>query len=65
MPLQGALDRLEYLTTTQIRRLYEILTTLALTKQSGGSPVQDEIRILIRKQLLHSEQRCVHVCVCV
>jgi len=48
MVIQGVLDCLEGLGPGQIRTVYDILTTLGL---------EDEIRILIRKQLGHTEHR--------
>ncbi len=55
--MQGVLDRLEYLTTAQIRKLYQVLAVLGFSDPERGSAIQDELRILIRKQLLHTEQR--------
>jgi Fanconi anemia group D2 protein len=55
--IKGVLDYLEHLTVGQIRRLYSILSVLAFHDLEAGSGVQDEMRILIRKQLSHVEAK--------
>jgi len=49
--IKGILDYLDNLTVTQIRKLFNMLSTLAFTNQQDGGLIQDDMHIVIRKQL--------------
>ena len=61
--LQTALDYLGHLSIQQIRKLYQILATLAFSNLDHTSSLQNEIHTFIRKQLHHFEPRCANTCV--
>ncbi|XP_055999179.1 Fanconi anemia group D2 protein-like isoform X3 [Ostrea edulis] len=45
------LDYLDNLGVPQIRKLYSLLSTLAFRSSQGGNMIQDDLHIIIRKQL--------------
>ncbi|XP_078340386.1 Fanconi anemia group D2 protein-like [Crassostrea virginica] len=45
------LDYLDNLSVPQIRKLYSLLSTLAFRSSQGGNMIQDDLHIIIRKQL--------------
>ncbi|XP_062592830.1 Fanconi anemia group D2 protein-like, partial [Saccostrea cucullata] len=45
------LDYLDNLSVLQIRKLYSLLSTLAFRSTQGGNMIQDDLHIIIRKQL--------------
>ncbi|XP_010784619.1 Fanconi anemia group D2 protein [Notothenia coriiceps] len=49
--VKGILDYMDNLTPQQIRRLFHLLSTLAFGQQQQGSLIQDDMHIVIRKQL--------------
>jgi len=49
--IKGILDYLDNLTVIQIRKLFGMLSTLAFTNQQDGGLIQDDMHIVIRKQL--------------
>uniref|UniRef100_A0A8C9U1D7 FA complementation group D2 n=1 Tax=Scleropages formosus TaxID=113540 RepID=A0A8C9U1D7_SCLFO len=49
--VKGILDYMENLTPQQIRRLFCVLSSLAFGKEQQGSHIQDDMHIVIRKQL--------------
>ncbi|KAK5872378.1 hypothetical protein PBY51_013089 [Eleginops maclovinus] len=49
--VKGILDYMDNLTPQQIRRLFHLLSTLAFGQQQQGSHIQDDMHIVIRKQL--------------
>ncbi|XP_068598556.1 Fanconi anemia group D2 protein [Brachionichthys hirsutus] len=49
--VKGILDYMENLTAQQIRRLFHLLSVLAFGQQQKGSHIQDDMHIVIRKQL--------------
>ncbi|XP_022805734.1 Fanconi anemia group D2 protein-like [Stylophora pistillata] len=49
--IKGLLDYLDNLTITQIRKLFSMLSTLAFANQQEGGLIQDDMHIVIRKQL--------------
>ncbi|XP_068172389.1 Fanconi anemia group D2 protein isoform X2 [Antennarius striatus] len=49
--IKGILDYMDNLTPQQIRRLFHILSVLAFGQQQKGSHIQDDMHIVIRKQL--------------
>uniref|UniRef100_A0A671UW42 FA complementation group D2 n=1 Tax=Sparus aurata TaxID=8175 RepID=A0A671UW42_SPAAU len=49
--VKGILDYMDNLTPQQIRRLFHLLSRLAFGQQQQGSHIQDDIHIVIRKQL--------------
>lgn len=49
--IKGILDYLDNLTVTQIRKLFNMLSTLAFTNQQDGGLIQDDMHIVITKQL--------------
>lgn len=49
--VKGILDYLDNLNSSQIRKLFRILSMLAFSKGHGGSHIQDDMHIVIRKQL--------------
>ncbi|XP_047202452.1 Fanconi anemia group D2 protein isoform X2 [Girardinichthys multiradiatus] len=49
--VKGILDYMENLTPQQIRRLFHLLSRLAFGQQQQGSHIQDDMHIVIRKQL--------------
>lgn len=51
------LDHLGHLSIPQIRKVYQILSTLAFADLDETSSLQDELHIIIRKQLSHYEAR--------
>ena len=58
---QGVFDNLELLSVAQIRQLYSILSVLAYGHEDEEleTGIQDELHVIIRKQLFHDEQRLV------
>lgn len=53
--VKGILDHLERLSSHQIRLLYEVLSRLAFSQcDSKSAAIQDEIHMIIRKQLTHT-----------
>ena len=56
---QGALDYLEHLSVPQLRKIYHILSVLGFHDDEQGSPLQDELDMIIRKQLRHAETMSV------
>ncbi|KAM7402059.1 hypothetical protein PAMP_017329 [Pampus punctatissimus] len=49
--VKGILDYMDNLTPQQIRRLFHVLSRLAFGQQQQGSHIQDDMHIVIRKQL--------------
>ncbi|GAA6215791.1 Fanconi anemia group D2 protein [Lates japonicus] len=49
--VKGILDYMDNLTPQQIRRLFHLLSRLAFGPQQQGSHIQDDMHIVIRKQL--------------
>uniref|UniRef100_A0A3B5B043 FA complementation group D2 n=1 Tax=Stegastes partitus TaxID=144197 RepID=A0A3B5B043_9TELE len=49
--VKGILDYMDNLTPQQIRRLFHLLSRLAFGQQQQGSYIQDDMHIVIRKQL--------------
>ncbi|XP_029357845.1 Fanconi anemia group D2 protein [Echeneis naucrates] len=49
--VKGSLDYMDNLTPQQIRRLFHLLSSLAFGQQQQGSHIQDDMHIVIRKQL--------------
>ncbi|XP_068568031.1 Fanconi anemia group D2 protein isoform X2 [Cebidichthys violaceus] len=49
--VKGILDYMDSLTPQQIRRLFHLLSSLAFGQQQQGSHIQDDMHIVIRKQL--------------
>ncbi|RMX53291.1 hypothetical protein pdam_00015249, partial [Pocillopora damicornis] len=49
--IKGLLDYLDNLTVLQIRKLFSMLSTLAFANQQDGGLIQDDMHIVIRKQL--------------
>ncbi|XP_054472432.1 Fanconi anemia group D2 protein [Anoplopoma fimbria] len=49
--VKGILDYMDNLTPQQIRRLFHLLSSLAFGQQQQGSHIQDDMHIVIRKQL--------------
>ncbi|XP_068451005.1 Fanconi anemia group D2 protein isoform X2 [Clinocottus analis] len=49
--VKGILDYMDNLTPQQIRTLFHLLSSLAFGQQQQGSHIQDDIHIVIRKQL--------------
>uniref|UniRef100_M3ZHF3 FA complementation group D2 n=1 Tax=Xiphophorus maculatus TaxID=8083 RepID=M3ZHF3_XIPMA len=49
--VKGILDYMDNLTPQQIRRLFHLLSRLAFGQQQQGSHIQDDMHIVIRKQL--------------
>ncbi|XP_041804469.1 Fanconi anemia group D2 protein isoform X3 [Chelmon rostratus] len=49
--VKGILDYMDNLTPQQIRRLFHLLSRLAFGHQQQGSHIQDDMHIVIRKQL--------------
>uniref|UniRef100_A0A3Q2QE73 FA complementation group D2 n=1 Tax=Fundulus heteroclitus TaxID=8078 RepID=A0A3Q2QE73_FUNHE len=49
--VKGILDYMDNLTPQQIRRLFHLLSTLAFGQRQQGSHIQDDMHIVIRKQL--------------
>ncbi|XP_058844694.1 Fanconi anemia group D2 protein-like [Acipenser ruthenus] len=49
--VKGILDYMDNLTPSQIRKLFYILSTLAFSRGTEGSHIQDDMHIVIRKQL--------------
>ncbi|XP_034539766.1 Fanconi anemia group D2 protein [Notolabrus celidotus] len=49
--VKGILDYMENLMPQQIRRLFHLLSRLAFGQQQQGSHIQDDMHIVIRKQL--------------
>ncbi|XP_074535183.1 Fanconi anemia group D2 protein [Halichoeres trimaculatus] len=49
--VKGILDYMDNLTSQQIRRLFHLLSRLAFGQQQQGSHIQDDMHIVIRKQL--------------
>ena len=52
---------MELLSVAQIRQLYSILSVLAYGHEDEEleTGIQDELHVIIRKQLFHDEQRLV------
>ncbi|KXJ25634.1 Fanconi anemia group D2 protein [Exaiptasia diaphana] len=48
---QGILDYLDNLTLSQIRKVFSMLSTLAFSSRREGAMIQDDVHIVIRKQL--------------
>ena len=55
--LQGVLDYLDNLSMTQIRKLYSMLSMLAFQNNSDSVTIQDDMHIIIRKQLSSSDPK--------
>ncbi|XP_030231777.1 Fanconi anemia group D2 protein isoform X3 [Gadus morhua] len=49
--VKGILDYMDHLTPRQIRRLFQVLSRLAFGAPSLGCSIQDDMHIVIRKQL--------------
>ncbi|KAK9529071.1 hypothetical protein VZT92_013188 [Zoarces viviparus] len=49
--VKGILDYMDGLTPQQIRRLFHLLSSLAFGQQQQGSHIQDDMHIVVRKQL--------------
>ncbi|XP_049448967.1 Fanconi anemia group D2 protein [Epinephelus fuscoguttatus] len=49
--VKGILDYMDNLTPQQIRRLFHLLSRLAFGQQQQGAHIQDDMHIVIRKQL--------------
>ncbi|KAJ0068462.1 hypothetical protein NL108_008405, partial [Boleophthalmus pectinirostris] len=49
--VKGILDYMDNLSPQQIRKLFYLLSTLAFGEQQQGSHIQDDMHIVIRKQL--------------
>ncbi|KAK2547498.1 Fanconi anemia group D2 protein [Acropora cervicornis] len=49
--IKGILDYLDNLTVTQIRKLFDMLSTLAFASRQDGGLIQDDMHIVITKQL--------------
>ncbi|XP_056884964.1 Fanconi anemia group D2 protein isoform X2 [Takifugu flavidus] len=49
--VKGSLDYMDNLTLQQIRKLFHLLSRLAFGQQQQGSHIQDDMHIVIRKQL--------------
>nr|XP_046239793.1 Fanconi anemia group D2 protein isoform X2 [Scatophagus argus] len=49
--VKGILDYMDNLTPQQIRRLFHLLSKLAFGQQQQGAHIQDDMHIVIRKQL--------------
>ncbi|XP_067908184.1 Fanconi anemia group D2 protein isoform X2 [Heterodontus francisci] len=49
--VKGILDYMDNLSPQQIRKLFYVLSTLAFTRGQEGSHIQDDMHIVIRKQL--------------
>ncbi|KAJ3603047.1 hypothetical protein NHX12_030791, partial [Muraenolepis orangiensis] len=49
--VKGILDYMDNLTPQQIRRLFQLLSRLAFGQQQLGANIQDDMHIVIRKQL--------------
>nr|XP_054605115.1 Fanconi anemia group D2 protein isoform X1 [Nothobranchius furzeri] len=49
--VKGILDYMDNLTPQQIRKLFSLLSKLAFGQQQQGSHIQDDMHIVIRKQL--------------
>ncbi|KAM6980739.1 Fanconi anemia group D2 protein [Aplochiton taeniatus] len=49
--VKGILDYMDNLSPQQIRRLFHLLSALAFGRQQQGSHIQDDMHIVIRKQL--------------
>uniref|UniRef100_A0A3Q3K5H2 FA complementation group D2 n=1 Tax=Monopterus albus TaxID=43700 RepID=A0A3Q3K5H2_MONAL len=49
--VKGILDYMDNLTPQQIRQLFQLLSRLAFGQQQQGSHIQDDMHIVIRKQL--------------
>ena len=54
---QGVLDYLDNLTVPQIRKLYSMLSILAFRNRRSETLIQDEMHIIIRKQLTNSNTK--------
>ena len=54
---QGVLDYLDNLTVPQIRKLYAMLSILAFRNPRSETMIQDEIHIIVRKQLTNSNTK--------
>ncbi|KAK6167722.1 hypothetical protein SNE40_021685 [Patella caerulea] len=61
--VKGVLDYLDNLSITQIRNLYSMLSCLAFYSSAETSPIQDDLHIIIRKQLSSSnpKYKCIGV----
>ncbi|KAK2186157.1 hypothetical protein NP493_212g05054 [Ridgeia piscesae] len=55
--VKGVLDYLDQLTTAQIRKLYSMLSVLGFKNAGRDSMLQDEMHILIRKQLSNNDPK--------
>ncbi|KAI0237248.1 Fanconi anemia group D2 protein [Lamellibrachia satsuma] len=55
--VKGVLDYLDQLTTAQIRKLYSMLSVLGFKNAGRDSLLQDEMHILIRKQLSNNDPK--------
>ncbi|XP_013394620.1 Fanconi anemia group D2 protein [Lingula anatina] len=55
--VKGVLDYLDNLTMTQIRKLYAMLSVLAFRNFRDGGLIQDDMHILIRKQLSNNSTK--------
>ena len=63
---RGVLDYLDNLNVTQIRKLYSMLCALAFRSQNDAGLVQDDMHIIIRKQLSNNISKYVqNLCLCV
>ncbi|XP_041744118.2 Fanconi anemia group D2 protein isoform X2 [Coregonus clupeaformis] len=49
--VKGILDYMDNLTPQQIRRLFHLLSSLAFGQQQQGTHIQDDMHIVVRKQL--------------
>ncbi|GCC41677.1 hypothetical protein chiPu_0025957, partial [Chiloscyllium punctatum] len=49
--VKGILDYMDSLSPQQIRKLFFVLSTLAFSRGQEGSHIQDDMHIVIRKQL--------------
>ena len=54
---QGVLDYLDNLSVPQIRKLYSMLSILAFRNPRSETLIQDEMHIIIRKQLTNSNTK--------
>ncbi|XP_031562635.1 Fanconi anemia group D2 protein-like [Actinia tenebrosa] len=52
--IKGILDYLDNLTLSQIRKVFSMLSTLAFSSPRDGAMIQDDVHIVIRKQLSSS-----------
>ncbi|KAJ8301396.1 hypothetical protein KUTeg_020383 [Tegillarca granosa] len=57
----GVLDYLDNLSVTQIRKLYSILSVLAFRNPQDGGLIQDDLHIIIRKQLSNNDPNTAEV----